>query len=85
MKWDTTAPRAVTGLLVDGFEQAPDHFAVIQTHDGIQHCLMDLQDDAWQRISIGDTLTVRGTPADTNAGETPLLDLCTVTAWAPQQ
>ena len=78
------SPITVTGLLVDGFEQPPDHFAVIQTHDGIQHCRMDLQDDAWQRISIGDTLTIRGTPADTDAGETPLLDLCTVTAWAPQ-
>ena len=79
--WDTITLRTVTGLLIDGFQEPPDSIAVIRTHDGIQNCRMDVQDETWQKVSIGDTLTVQGIPIDVTGEQTPLLDLCTVTAW----
>ena len=82
--WDKISLRTVTGRLVDGFQEPPDVIAVIQTHDGIQHCRMEIQDEAWQEVSIGDTLTVQGIHVDVSEDTVPLLDLCTVTAWAPQ-
>ena len=82
--WDKISLRTVTGRLVDGLQEPPDVIAVIQTHDGIQHCRMEIQDEAWQEVSIGDTLTVQGIHVDVSEDTIPLLDLCTVTAWAPQ-
>ena len=82
--WDTISLRTVTGRLVDGLQEPTDVIAVIQTHDGIQHCRMEIQDEAWQEVSIGDTLTVQGIHVDVSEDKIPLLDLCTVIAWAPQ-
>ena len=81
---ETSTLLTVTGLLIEGFQEPPDFIAVMRTHDGIQHCRMDVQDETWQKVSIGDALTVQGIPVPVDANATPLLDLCTVTAWAAQ-
>lgn len=83
--WTVITHRTVTGIVVDGYEHPPDTIALIQGEDGDLRCRVDAEDHHWAPVDVGDVLTVRGIPVPVGDDVTPLLDLCRVTAWAPEQ
>ena len=83
--WTMITYRTVTGIIVDGYEHPPDTIAVIQGEDGNLRCRVDAEDHNWAPVGVGDVLTVQGIPVPVGEDVTPLLDLCRVTAWAPEQ